>query len=346
MDRPDASSRQSPDVSDLEKVLELGLGFWASKAVLSAVELGLFTLLAEGPADADTLALRLGLHSRSARDFLDALTALGMLDRTNGRYANTAASDYYLDRRKPSYIGGLLEMANARLYAFWGALTEGLRSGRPQNEAKGGGENFDRLYGDPRKLREFLGAMTGLSLDAASAIAERFAWSDFRTFADIGCAQGGTATAVAMRHRHIEGIGFDLPPVRPVFEDYVRAAGVSARLRFQAGDFFAGDLPRADVLILGHILQHWNLEQKILLIEKCHRALPSGGALIVYDWILDDDRRSNALGLLMSLNMLIETSGGFDYTGADCRGWMQSRGFRGIEVEHLHGPDSIVVGYK
>jgi hypothetical protein len=134
--------------------------------------------------------------------------------------------------------------------------------------------------------------------------------------------------------------------VQPVFERYVAQQGLAQRLTFQAGDFFKDPLPGVDVLVMGHILHDWSLEEKKLLLRKAHEALPSGGALIVYDAMIDDERRENAFGLLMSLNMLIETPAGFDYTGADCRGWMQEAGFNNVRIEPLQGPYSMAVGQK
>ena len=330
-----------------DAIMQLGLGFWGSKALLSAVELGLFSELAAGPLDGDALRERLGLHERSATDFLDALVALGMLEREDGRYSNTPATEVFLDRAKPSYVGGILEMANARLYPFWGSLTEGLRTGELQNEAKGGGESFfEKLYADPQRLAQFARAMTAVSMGAAQAIAAKFPWQDRKTVIDVGCAEGMVPVQVALAHDHISGGGFDLPPLEPIFDQFVGGAGLADRLEFTGGDFFEQDLPQADVLVMGHILHDWDLDEKRVLLQKAHDALPDGGALIVYDAIIDDERRGNAFGLLMSLNMLIETPGGFDYTAADCRGWMQEAGFRESRVEHLVGPDSMVVGIK
>ncbi len=329
-----------------DAILQLGLGFWGSKTLLSAVELDLFSTLAEAPLDAETLRQRLGLHQRSARDFFDALVALGILERRDGRYANTPATALFLDRAKPSYVGGMLEMANARLYPFWGALTEGLRTGQPQNEAKTGGNFFSALYQDPQRLRQFAQAMTGISMGNARVLAQAFPWQEHQTVIDLGCAQGGVPVQLALAHPHLSGGGFDLPPLRPVFEEYVHAFGLDDRLRFYPGDFFADPLPTADVLIMGHILHDWDLPEKRRLLAKAYAALPPGGALIVYDAIIDDDRRRNAFGLLMSLNMLIETPGGFDYTGADCRTWMHDAGFRETRVAPLAGPESMVVGFK
>jgi len=336
-----------PEVTP-DAIMQLGLGFWGSKALLSAVELGLFSeLAAAGPLEGDALRERLGLHERSATDFLDALVALGMLEREDGRYSNTPATEVFLDRAKPSYVGGILEMANARLYPFWGSLTEGLRTGELQNEAKGGGENFfEKLYVDPQRLAQFAHAMTAVSMGAAQAIAAKFPWQDRKTVIDVGCAEGMVPVQVALAHDHISGGGFDLPPLEPIFNQLVSGAGLADRLEFTGGDFFEQDLPQADVLVMGHILHDWGLDEKRVLLQKAYDALPEGGALIVYDAIIDDERRGNAFGLLMSLNMLIETPGGFDYTAADCRGWMQEAGFRESRVEHLVGPDSMVVGIK
>jgi len=326
--------------------MQLGTAFWGSKTLLSAVELGLFSELANGPANAEELVRRHGLHQRSARDFLDALVALGMLERQDGQYSNTPETDLFLDRAKPSYIGGILEMANARLYTFWGTLTEGLRTGRPQNEVKTGGDFFGELYSDQARLRQFLHAMTGISMGSAIAIAQKFPWHKYETFVDIGAAAGGVPVQIALAQGHLTGGGFDLPVVQPIFEEYVALFNLSDRLRFYPGDFFADPLPQADVLVMGHILHDWNLEEKKTLLSKAYQTLPKGGALIIHEAIIDDERRENAFGLLMSLNMLIETPGGFDYTGADCCSWMREVGFQGTEVEHLAGPDSMVVGIK
>jgi SAM-dependent methyltransferase len=330
-----------------DAILQLGFAFWGSKALLSAVEVGVFSELAEaGALDGEALRERLGLHPRSARDFFDALVALGMLEREEDRYSNTPATQVFLDRAKPSYVGGILEMANARLYPFWGSLTEGLRTGAPQNEATGGGNFFEELYADPERLAQFAHAMSAVSGGAAHAIAAKFPWRDHKSVIDIGCAEGAVPAQIAQAHEHITGGGFDLPPIGPIFDDYVGRFGLGDRLGFTPGDFFADPLPQADVLVMGHILHDWDVDEKRLLLKKAYDALPDGGALIVYDAIIDEERRSNAFGLLMSLNMLIETPGGFDYTGADCCAWMEEAGFRESYVEHLVGPDSMVVGIK
>ncbi|MGA8086507.1 MAG: methyltransferase [Terracidiphilus sp.] len=335
------TSAPSPD-----HILQTGVAFWASKTLLSAVEMEVFTELAKGPESLESLTGRLGLHPRSSRDFLDALVALGFLDRENGQYRNTPSSDVFLDKHKPSYIGGMLEMENLRLYNHWRFLTTALRTGQNQSESSGEVEPFAALYADPTRLKGFLRAMTGISRGANMTIAAKFPWTNYQTVADCGTAQGDLIVQVALKNPHLACTGFDLPEVAPVFEEYVEENGLSSRVKFKPGSFFTDPLPQVDVIMMGHILHDWNLEEKKMLIRKAYEALPAGGAYVVYEALIDDDRSKNAFGLLMSLNMLIETPGGFDYTGADCVGWMKEAGFRETRVEHLVGPDSMVVGIK
>ena len=337
----DTKASPTPDA-----IMQVGLGFWGSKALLTAVELGVFTTLAHGPLTGKVLAAQLGLQPRGTTDWLDALVSLGMLDRSGDEYANTAATDLFLDRNKPSYLGGMLEMANARLYPFWGSLAEALRTGHPQNEAKVGDDFFVALYQDQARLGQFLHAMTGLSMGAALAIADKFPWDRYRTVVDIGTAEGCVPVQLALRHTQLTGGGFDLPAAGAIFDDYVASFGLSDRLRFYPGNFFADPLPAADVFVMGHILHDWSLAEKLALLRKAYDALPDGGALIVFESIIDDDRRANTFGLLMSVNMLIETQEGFDYTSADCRSWLAHIGFRDSHAQPLVGPDSMIVGIK
>lgn len=336
-----------PDLSP-DRILQVGFGFWASKTLLTAVEMGVFTHLAQEPGDLHSVSQRLQLHSRSARDFLDTLVALQFLERDPaGVYRNTRDADAFLDRNKPSYIGGILEMCSARLFKFWQTLPEALRTGEAQNEAKaGGGDFFGELYADPKRLKEFLRAMSGLSRGANMRIAQLIDWSKYKTFVDVGTAQGDLAVQIAKAHHHLTGTGYDLIKAKEHFEDYAKETGVASRLKFAAGDFFKDPIPKADVVLMGHILHDWDLVEKRTLIKKAYDALPAGGLFVAYDAIIDDDRRHNSFGLLMSLNMLIETPGGFDYTGADCQKWMKEAGFKETRVEHLVGPDSMVVGVK
>ena len=189
-------------------------------------------------------------------------------------------------------------------------------------------------------------AMTGASMGNFAAFAAKFDFSAFRTMADIGGATGQLSCMVAERHPHLRCTTYDLPVVKPIAERRIAERGLSARVGTGVVDFFSDELPKADLITMGMILHDWNLEKKKMLIAKAWRALPAGGAFVAIENVIDNDRRQNVFGLMMSLNMLIETPGGFDYTGADCAAWMKDAGFSATRVEPLVGPDSMVVGIK
>lgn len=330
-----------------DPIMQTAMGFWASKTLMSAVELGVFDVLAGGPLEATALRSRLGIHERAARDFFDALVALRLLQRdAAGLYSNSAEAARFLDHAQPGYIGGIIEMFNARLYRFWGSLTEALRTGEPQNEAKSGGDLFDALNSDPVRLEGFLRGMTGITSPVADALCRTFPWEKAQSVVDIGTAQGCVPVRLAGAHPHLSAAGFDLPQVEPVFSRYIAAHSLAERVRFVPGDFFRDDLPKADVLVMGMILHDWDLPTKRMLLEKAHSALPENGSLIVCEMLIDDERRAHLPGLLMSLNMLIETRGGFDFSGADCTRWMRDAGFSATRVVPLAGAYSAVIGTK
>jgi hypothetical protein len=185
-----------------------------------------------------------------------------------------------------------------------------------------------------------------LSRRSTQVIAKKAPWEKYRTFANVGTAQGELTVLIALANPHLRGFGFDLPEVGPIFEEYVEQNRLNGRLRFHARSFFTDPLPHEDVITLDHILHDWNLDEKKMPLRKAHDAFNPGGAVVIYESIIDDDRSQNAFGLLLSLNRLIESSGGFDYTGKDCIGWMKEVGFREAQVEHLLGPESIMMGIK
>ena len=332
-------------------ILQTAFGFWSSKVLLTAVEFDLFTALGDGRKTAAELGEALGLHPRGTFDFFDALVAMKFLDRDGdgpgGKYHNTPAGLLYLDKKSPRYVGGILVMLNTRLFKFWNALPEALRTGLPQNEVKQGQKSiFEVLYADVSKLEEFLGAMTGISRINFEALAGKFDFARYQTLCDIGGATGLLCIEAAKRHPHLQCISFDLPPVAPVAQKHIDAAGLAGRVRTAAGDFFQDPLPRADVITMGMILHDWNLEKKMHLIRAAYEALPPGGALVAIEALIDDARRENVQGLLMALNMLIEFGDAFDYTAADFQGWCREAGFQRFEVIHLAGSSSAAVAYK
>lgn len=335
------------------RILETASAFWPSKVLLSAIELGVFTRLAAEPLTCSQLSQAVGIRADRAADFFDALVALAFLDRDgsgpSARYKNSPESDLFLDRNKPSYTGGMPEMLNTRLFGFWNNLTDALKTGEPQNETKhGGGSIFEALYADQHGLENFLGAMASIQWGNFTTLAERFPWEKYRKVLDVGGASGAFSAIVAQRHQHLELMTFDLPPVAPAASRFVEKHGVGDRVQVVSGDFLADELPRADVVVMGNVLHDWNETTKLTLIEKAYAALTDGGVLIAIENVIDDERRSNAFGLMMSLNMLIElgADGGFDYTGAQYDRWCKQVGFKSTEVMPLVGPASAAIAYK
>jgi precorrin-6B methylase 2 len=335
-----------------EKIMQIGMGFFASKTLLTAVKLELFTHLSLAPLSAEEIKMKLGLQSRGLYDFLDALVAFGFLNRhgllEKAVYSNSEETDTFLDKNKPSYVGGILEMANHRLYKFWDTLDEALMTGQPQNEIKHRGVSlFDELYKDESSLKEFMNAMKGVQMGAFMAFAEQFDFSDYNTLCDIGGASGALAIQVALKNEHMTCITSDLKEVEPIAQEQIDMFQVQDRVKTVVLDFFEEqEFPKADVITMGNILHDWGLQDKKMLMKKAFHALPKGGALVVIESVIDSDRRENAFGLIMSLNMLIETLEGFDYTVADFEGWATSIGFSRVEVIPLAGPTSAVIAIK
>jgi O-methyltransferase domain/Dimerisation domain len=336
---------------DPSHILDVGVGFWPAKTLLSAVELDLFSCLGDESMTGEEIGRRLGLHPRPVYDFLDTLVALRFLDRdgdrADGRYRNTAETAAFLVETSPAYLGGFLKMANARLYSSWGNLTKALKTGQLQSEAKHTGKPiFEELCSDPARVEQFLLAMSGIMGPPVHALVQQFDFSRYETVCDVGGAMGLACIVLAGLYPHLRCTTYDLPAVAAIAEKAVAAEGLSHRITAASGDFLAEPLPRADVVVMSRILHDWNLDIKKHLIKAAYEALPDGGAFVVIESLIDDARRENAFGLMMSLNMLVETGDGFDFTGSDLNGWCHEVGFRDFEVVPLEGPNSAGIAYK
>ncbi|WP_373493647.1 methyltransferase [Aquiflexum sp.] len=334
-------------------IMQIGTGFWASKILLSAVKFDLFTTLAEkktmSAAEIKT-NLDLKCTDRHVFDYLDALTTFGFLNREGlletAKYSNSIDTDFFLDKNKSSYIGGFLEMLNNRLYGFWGNLEEGLLTGMQQNEAKNGENIFEAIYADEEKLKEFTNAMSGIQMGNFIHLAQTFDFSKYKTLVDIG-GSGGTLSIMVAKHQpHMNCISWDLPSLAPISNKTIENSHLQDRVKAISGDFFKDQFPKADVITMGNILHDWDEETKLMLMKKAFDALPDGGVFIAIENVIDDERKRNGLGLMMSLNMLIETGTGFDYTFADFNKWAKNIGFKSTSTLPLTGPTSAVIAYK
>ena len=277
------------------------------------------------------------MHPRGIRDFLDTLVALGLLEREHGQYANTPETAAFLDPAKPSYVGDGLR---ARAYTRWSQLTDALRTGQPQLDG-----GWEALYKRPEAVRETTRFFTAGTHDVIQVVAQRFPWENHRSLMDIGTSAGDLPVQVALAHSHIIGGGFDLPQVRPAFDEYVASFGMTERLRFYPGNFFTDPLPSADVLTMANVLHDWALEERRILLSKAHAALPEGGTLLVVEEFIDDDRRTNLPALLMSLQMLMRNPGG-NFSAAECCAWMREAGFSDATVVDLGNSVAVAVATK
>jgi hypothetical protein len=350
MEQPDSVQ------TDPSRIMQVGMGYWLSKALLAAVKFSVFTHLSGGKLSGKEIKNKLSLKTtdRHVYDWLDALVSAGFLNREGlmdtALYSNTADTDLFLDRNKPSYIGGILEMGNNRLYRFWGDLEEGLLTGKQQNEGKEGGDSnmafFNELYKDHQKLQEFMDAMTGIQMGNFSVICNKFDFGKYKTMLDIGGADGSLCIQVCQRYASIRCTIFDLPPVEPLANKKVAAAGLSDRIQFLPGDFLLHPWPQAEIITMGNILHGLKEDAKQEMVNKAHRALTDGGVLITIENIVDDERRSNTFGMLMSLTMLIENGDAFEYMPSDFNRWTRAAGFKKTEFLPLAGPSSVAIAYK
>jgi hypothetical protein len=326
--------------ADQVAVKRLGNAFCEAKLLLSAVELGVFTALDAGSATEGELRERLDLQPRGVRDFLDALVVLGLLERSGERYANSRAASRVLVRGKDSYAGGFLERANRMLYPAWGRLTEALRTGAPQ-----AADALGAMQADPAKLAQYLDMMDSVNVQLVPDILASLPWAQVGTVVDVGGARGNLVGRIAQAHPALRGAVFDLPAIAPAAAAHLTALGVADRISYRSGDFFTDPLPRAEVVVIGHVLHNWSPDQRAALVKRAYDAVLPGGALLVYDAMLDPERGSLST-LLVSLNMLLVTAGGGEYTVDECAGYLRAAGFGEIAGWPIGATDTLIVGRK
>jgi hypothetical protein len=292
----------------------------------SAVEIGLFEFLGKAPSTEQEICDQLGLHPRLVGDFLDALAGLQVLVRSGDRYANSDELARYLIPGQPGYLGGGIARAAAHNYRMWGRLTEALRDGQPKSDGIADEDAFTKAYADPGLARRFLAHMDANNGFVGGELARCLDWGEYQSFVDVGGARGNVAAQLVSERPHLTGRVFDLPGVEPLFSEHMRLCGTAEKVGFTAGDFFRDPLPASDVVMFGHVLHDWAPAQRRALVHAAYPAVRPGGALVVYDQLIDDDRR-DPQKLLQSLNVRLVRSGGSEYTVAELRGWAESAGF-------------------
>jgi SAM-dependent methyltransferase len=334
------------EVTSLAGINRIGTAFFEAKVMLSAVELGLFTELAKGPATLPEVCERLGLNARAARDFLSALVTLGVLRREHDKYANGEAAQRFLDQSRPGYAGAFLERANHMMYPVWGSLTGLLRTGEaqlPNGESQA--ETFARMMRNPEAVERFLRMMDAVSGPLAVDLADAIDWSVHRTVVDVGGARGNLVAQLVSARPHLAGGVFDLPPVEPSFHRHMAALGTTGQVAFTGGDFFADPMPAADVVIMGHVLHDWAPAERAELVARAFRAVNPGGVLLVYDPMVSEEP-DDVYNTMVSLNMQLMSPGGSEYTLAECTEWLTAAGFGPVDSRALGDHDTLAIAHK
>jgi SAM-dependent methyltransferase len=330
----------APDVSTSAGLLRLGNAFCDAKALLTAVDLDLFTSLHDAPGTVEEIRDRLGLHGRGLSDFLHLLAALDLLEKSGDRFGNAPGPDRHLVKGQPGYIGGFLLRSDRNLYPAWGKLGEALRTGKPQS-----GASFEEMTQNPAVLRQFIGMMDALNQQLTAELQQTFQFQRYGSVLDLGGCRGNLVTQLVQPHPQLTGRVFDVPAMRPFFDEVAAERGVADRVEFFGGDFFVDEIPSADVVIIGHVLHDWDAEQRGQLVRKAFDAVSPGGALVVYDRMLDEDAR-HVENLVISLDMLLVTDGGSEYTAEELIGHASAAGFTDITASPLGDYDTLVVAHK
>ncbi|MFD8483828.1 methyltransferase [Kitasatospora sp. NPDC059673] len=318
-----------------QELIDLANRFAEAQGLLAAMELGVFTELHERPADAAELCERLGLVPRPATDFLHLLVTLGLLEVEDGRFVNSGAAERFLVAGQAGYLGSSLGYYSRLMYPSWSGVAASLRGGaggaagvdgKPRGDGWTSGF-YSSVADDEETLSDFLDGLDSYNSVPGDLLADALDWSRYRTVLDVGGARGNHVAHIAQAAPHLRVGVFDLPQLGPFFDRLMAGAGLAERARFHGGDFFADPLPVADVVIFGDVLHNWSPETRRMLIGKAAQAVRPGGAVLVFDRMMDD-RRSDRAKLIASLSMYLATQGGgSEYLESECRDYLADAGF-------------------
>jgi 3-hydroxy-5-methyl-1-naphthoate 3-O-methyltransferase len=331
-------------------LMQLATSFWAFKTLATAVELDLFTRIARsGSITVQQFAEAHGFDPRPAEMLLTGCASLGLLQRAGAGYANTSLADEFLVRDMPYYFGGFVTMLDKRLYSGWDKLPDAMRHNRPTTwDPSKQTSLFDGA--DPQMMATFWQAMHSLSTFTARTLADAVDLSGFRKLLDVGGGSAAFDIELCRKYPNLSSTVYDLPFVTDIASQNIRTAGMEGRVTVHPGDFFAEpQFPAGhDAILFSMIMHDWNEEQNRELLRKAHDALPVGGIVIISELLVNDEKSGPPAAALMSLNMLVETEGGRNYTPSEYRSWLTAAGFGKVDVRWFDaaGANGAVIGYK
>jgi acetylserotonin N-methyltransferase len=299
------------NVPDLTIVLDLLQAFRWSKAMFAAVELGVFDALNHKTQTLDALAEQLSCSVDGLERLVDACVGLGLLTKSNGIYANTPVAEVYLCRYSPRRLTGYLSWSNGYMWQLWSHLEDAVREGshRWQQAFGWDGPIFSHFFKSEESKREFLIGMHGFGLISSPHVVNAFDLSRYTAFVDLGGATGHLAMAACQRWPNLTGVVFDLPVAVPLAEEFVSQSPVKDRVQIVAGDFFVDPLPQGDVYALGRIVHDWTETKIVMLLNRIYERLPTGGAVLIAEKLLNDNKTGPRWAQMQSLNMLTCTEG-------------------------------------
>jgi acetylserotonin N-methyltransferase len=335
---------QEPEVS---VVLELIHAFRRSKAMFTAVRLGIFDQLASAPQSASQLAARLTLHAGALKRLLDGCVSLTLLEHEGELYRNSPTAARFLVTGSPATLAGYVSYSDQSLYQLWGGLEDAIREGTNRWTAVFGNRArlFDHYFRNESSTRSFLAGMHGFGQTTSALVVRAFDLSRFRHLVDLGGATGHLALAACLAYPEMKATVLDLPVVEKFALEHISDSPVATRIQFVAADFFADDLPPADLYALGRILHDWDDPRINILLNKISIKLPPGGGLLVAETLLNEDRSGPVQSLMQDLNMLVCTDGR-ERTESEYSALLQAAGFATVEFHHTGGLVDAILAVK
>jgi 3-hydroxy-5-methyl-1-naphthoate 3-O-methyltransferase len=330
-------------------LMQLATAFWAFKTLSTAVEFDLFSRLGKTPMNAAELATAYSIDERPAEMLLTGCASLGLLTKHNGRYANSELAENFLTKDARYYFGGFVTMLDRRLYAGWDKLPQAMRSNRPTTWDPAKQKSLFE-GADPEMMATFWQAMHSLSIFTARELGRAIDFRRFRSLMDVGGGSAAFDIELCRMYPELSATVYDLPFVAGIAQKNIQDAGLAGRIRVHGGDFFGDTAYPAghDVILLSMIMHDWSEADDKAILRKCFAALPPGGAVVISELLVNDEKTGPPPAALMSLNMLVETVGGRNYTPAEYRSWLEEIGFRDVQVVWFEaaGANGAVVGYK
>ncbi len=331
----------SDQIKTTDELMKVVTAFRQSRIVLTAFELGIFTVLGEGGKTSDQVARVLRANPRGIDRLMNALCALGLVRKTGGLFSNTVFSSQYLVKGKPDYLAGLAHTAN--LWDRWGTMTQAVRRG---GTVLTGQRRMSKAV-KIKRTRGFIAAMHQRASAQAAATVKLLDLSSVKRTLDVGAGSGAYSIALARAKSDIAATVFDLPEVIPLTRSYVRKAGLTRRFNFLDGDFDKDPFGSGyDLVLLSAIIHMNSPAENVSLFKKCARALNGGGQLVIQDWVMSADRTRPASGAFFALNMLVGTEAGDTFTESEIRGWMKKAGLSKIRRLETPFESSLMIGCK